>query len=335
VRFGFGLISCQRYPGDPRTDTDLYREALELAVEAERLGFDSVWTSEHHFADDAYTPSLLPLSAAIAALTRSISIGTGLLLAPLYQPLRLAEDAAVVDLISEGRSILGLGLGWLGWEFEALGVSLADRVRLTEEAIRVCRQAWGDGLVDGPGVAVHPKPSRPGGPPIWLGAHVEAAVRRAARAADGWMAGEPGLEGFEVRLGWLRNEAERRGRPFDDLEVAGYWPTFVREDGDAWETVRPYHQYQEWKYDDAEAAKGRLGPLPMPPDLDDETEAAIRAPMICGTSEEVVARIAALADLAGPRFHFIARLYYPGMDLEVMRESTRLFAERVVPAFRG
>src|SRR5712692_3144451 len=191
VRFGYGLITCQRYPGDLRNDTDLYREALELAEEAERLGFDSVWTSEHHFADDAYTPSLLPLPAAIAARTRSILIGTGLLLAPLYPPLRLAEDAAVVDLLSQGRLVLGLGLGWLDWEFDALGVPLGERARLTEEAIRICRQGWGEGLVEGPGVAVHPKPARPGGPPIWLGGHVEPAVRRAARLADGWMAGEP------------------------------------------------------------------------------------------------------------------------------------------------
>ncbi len=334
MRFGYGLITCQRYPGDPRTDADLYREALELAEEAERLGFDSVWTSEHHFADDAYAPSLLTLTAAIAARTRSILLGTGLLLAPLYPPLRLAEDAAVVDLLSEGRFILGLGLGWLDWEFDALGVPFGERARMTEEAIRVCRQGWGDGLVEGPGVAVHPKPMRPGGPPIWLGAQAEPAVRRAARLADGWMDGEPDLQGFALRLGWLRDEATRAGREADALEVAGYWPVFVWEDGDAWERVRPYHHYIDWKYDDAEGARGRLGPIPSPPPLDAESEAALRATTICGSPDEVVARIAEYADAAGPGFHFVARLYYPGMDPAMMRESTRLFAEKVMPALR-
>jgi alkanesulfonate monooxygenase SsuD/methylene tetrahydromethanopterin reductase-like flavin-dependent oxidoreductase (luciferase family) len=335
VRFGYGLISCQRYPGDPRTDVELYREALELAEEAERLGFDSVWTSEHGFADDAYAPSLLPLSAAIAARTRSIQIGTGLLMAPFYPPLRLAEDAAVVDLLSEGRFILGLGLGWLEWEFDALGVSVGDRVRLTEDAIRVCRQGWGDGLVAGPDVAVYPKPARPDGPPIWLGGHAEPAVRRAARIADGWLASEPDLEGFRTCIGWIRDEAARSGRDPDTIDVAGYRAVFVWEDGDAWERVRPYQHYTEWKYEDLEHARGRVGALPSPPPLDAASEDEIRATMICGTPDEVAREIGRFADAAGSGSHFVARMYYPGMDRAVMRESMRLFAEEVVPAFRG
>ena len=212
MRFGYGLITCQRHPEDLRSDAELYAEALDLAAEAEDLGFDSVWTSEHHFADDSYMPSVLPMSAAIAARTSRVQIATGLALAPLYDPIRLAEDAATVDVISGGRFLLGLGLGWLDWEFEALGTSLAERASAMDRVIRTAREAWGDGLLSDRGVAVTPKPARDGGPPIWIGAHVEPAVRRAARSADGFLAGEPTVEQLELALGWIRDELARTGR---------------------------------------------------------------------------------------------------------------------------
>jgi alkanesulfonate monooxygenase SsuD/methylene tetrahydromethanopterin reductase-like flavin-dependent oxidoreductase (luciferase family) len=338
LRFGYGLITCQRYPGESRSDAELYAEALAIARRAEDLGFDSVWTSEHHFADDGYMPSLLAVSAAIAACTERIEIGTGLLLAPLHHPLRLAEDAATVDVLSAGRLILGLGLGWLDWEFEALGVPIGERVARTERVIEVCRAAWGPGLVQPEGVAITPKPAREGGPPIWIGAHVEPAVRRAARLAEGWMAGEPDAGSFRIGLEWIRDELGSVGRDPASFEIAGYWPVFVSEASGAWDAVRPYLHYMEWKYEDAQDAKGRLGgELPSPPALEPggEEDRELRRSVICGTPTEVAERIIELAGIAGPLFTFIARLYFPGMPREMMDESTRLFAELVVPSVRG
>lgn len=261
MRFGYGLITCQRHPDDVRSDVDLYREALELAEEAEAWGFDSVWTSEHHFQDDAYMPSVLPLSAAIAARTTRIRVGVGVALAPFYDPIRLAEDAATVDLISEGRFILGLGLGWLDWEFEGFGQARRDRVTRTESLISVCRQAWGNGLLQPIGVQVTPKPAQAGGPPIWIGASAEPAVRRAGKLADGFMASEPTPTAFVEQVGWVKEE--RSGLESSPFAMSGCWPVFVSEDENAWEQVRPYLHYMEWKYEDSEQSRGRLGLCPM------------------------------------------------------------------------
>ena len=123
MRLGFALLTSQHHPDDPRSDAEIYRAAIELGVAAEAAGFDSVWTSEHHFVDDGYLPSQLPVLAAIGARTSRIRLGTGVLLAPMFDPLHLAADAAIVDLLSAGRLILGLGLGWRDEEFDGLVAS--------------------------------------------------------------------------------------------------------------------------------------------------------------------------------------------------------------------
>ena len=115
----FGVLWPFRNPEWARVPwEELYRSHLELITDSEQMGFDDAWLTEHHFIDDGYSPSLLPIGAAIAARTRRLRIGTFLLLLPLHNPVRIAEDTATLDLISGGRFDLGVGLGYRPGEFD-------------------------------------------------------------------------------------------------------------------------------------------------------------------------------------------------------------------------
>jgi len=340
ISLGFGLITCQRYPGDPRPDAELYAQALDLAVQAEQLGLDSVWVSEHHFVDDGYLPSCLPVCAAIAARTSQVQIGTGVLLAPLHDPLRLAEDAAVTDLISAGRLILGIGLGWREEEFEGLGVPLKERVPRLIAAVDTLRRGWRGELVPGgprqdlAAVPVRPLPARPGGPPVWIGAMSERAVRRAGKIADGFMATEvsPAMLAEQAEL--ARREFTESGRP-GPFTISVHLPVFPWDADNGWDLVRDSHRYIAWKYDDMEVARGKGGPPQPPPPMTAAEEAALRQSIIVGTPSQVAELIDEYRRAAGGDLDFIARLYYPGLSWDVQQRALRLFAEQVAPLARG
>ena len=186
MKFGIGYYSLQSPPHNPRDHKDLYSEMLEEIVAAEDRGFESAWLTEHHLLEDGYCPSLLVTAAAIAARTKKVRIGTGIYLMPLHDPIRTAEDAAVVDLISNGRLILGLGLGYRQEEFDVFGKSLKERKGRIEESIEILRKSWSEGSFSFKGryynyenINVTPKPVQ--NPlPIWIGAFSEPAIKRAA-----------------------------------------------------------------------------------------------------------------------------------------------------------
>src|SRR6187401_2370203 len=124
---------------DPAT---LYGETLEQIAWADTLGFGAAWLSEHHFTDEGYLPGLMPMLGAVDMRTARMRIGSAVLLAPLYHPLRLAEDAAVVDALSGGRLDLGLAPGYRLAEFAAMGVPKAERGTRTDEIIELLLAAW-------------------------------------------------------------------------------------------------------------------------------------------------------------------------------------------------
>jgi alkanesulfonate monooxygenase SsuD/methylene tetrahydromethanopterin reductase-like flavin-dependent oxidoreductase (luciferase family) len=260
-----------------RSAVELYAKELEQIQDAERLGIDAVWVTEHHFVE-SYICSPLVALAAIAARTTTIRLGTAILVAPLYHPVRLAEDLAVIDVISNGRVELGLGLGWSVDEYECFGVELAERVSRMHEVLDVVRLAWtedefsfqGTHFDLGP-LTVLPKPVQQPHPPIWGGATSPEGARRVGR----W--GLP-LMWLDREMSSSYLEAYRAaGHPLEEAEVDGYINLFLCDDPDAmWPVVREHYLYQTARNTGRRAAfpGGRIAhrPVPTPADIEQARE---------------------------------------------------------------
>jgi alkanesulfonate monooxygenase SsuD/methylene tetrahydromethanopterin reductase-like flavin-dependent oxidoreductase (luciferase family) len=141
LKFSLGY-DFRRAPGDEREMREVYAAGLDAICYADELGFDYVFLTEHHFVADGYSPSIAPLAAAIAARTKRIRISSYVLLLPFHNPLRLAEDIAVVDLISNGRVELGVGTGYRKEEYDGFGLDRAERRTRMDEGCEVLLKAW-------------------------------------------------------------------------------------------------------------------------------------------------------------------------------------------------
>lgn len=338
-KIGVGLFTGQVPPGSDRTFHREYRDAIELARLTESVGLDSAWVSEHHGSADGYLPSLLPLLAALATVTERIELGTGVVLAPFHDPLRLAEDFAVVDQLSGGRVICGLGIGWREEEFRAFGIDVSTRVRRLTEIVDVLRLAWTGDRFDYRGrhysydaVAVTPPPARV--PPIYVGGFVDDAIRRAGRIGDGYISSRAQPERVAAAFALAAEARRAAGRP-DAPCAALLQNAFVTTDPDRdWPQVEAGIGHQLGVYAGWRAGTDVPGrPLEVaPPD-----GAVTRATTAYGTPEEVYAFLEPLARILGPHpeSHLILRFHYPGMDAAPAAESIRLFAREVAPRLRA
>lgn len=336
MSLGFGLLSAQLNPGE--TDwAPVYDETIRLAVEAERLGFGSVWTTEHHFVDDGYMPSLAVVSAAIAARTSTIEIGTGVILAPLHHPLRLAEDAATVSLLSAGRFILGLGLGWSKTEFEGLGWDRTKRGAAMEEILQILPKAWsaepfhhqGD-VYEFPELAVRPRPSH--AIPVLVGGGAEVAIRRAARLADGIFANVP-RDQFLQQLAWIEDECEQVGRDTEELRIIHYSVMLpASSEQEAFDRYTDHLWQMMWKYSDMEASTDRPGPPPSAPPFDvSKRDRLFGRATIAGSGEQIVEYLHEIRDQTSLEVEFAARSYFPTLAHEAQVELMQQLAEEVSP----
>jgi alkanesulfonate monooxygenase SsuD/methylene tetrahydromethanopterin reductase-like flavin-dependent oxidoreductase (luciferase family) len=331
MELGTGLFTAQRRPDDDRSFAEIYDELLELGRAIDRAGLASAWVSEHHFAADGYLPGTMPTLAALAAVTEDVELGTGIALAPLYDSVRLAEDAATVSLLSGGRLSLGLAVGYREAEFEAFGVPVTERGERTEDLVHVLRGAWSEGPLGfdpdhhpiGPDVTVTPKPADP--PPVVLGGAAKPAVRRAARLADGWMAPSSlSVDGVRKRV-----EDIRRVRADEGLD--GDFTTYVLLHGfvgdspeAAWERMREGRLYLARTY--ASWYEGE----PVT-ELSDERQRELRESAVVGPPEQIVDQLEPYSEAIGDDVHVILRTYYPGVGTEAMVECVERLGEDVLP----
>ena len=326
VLFTQGLVT-----GDPHT---VLGEILEQAEAADRLGFDAALTTEHKYSDE-YFGSPLHLSFAIAARTQRVRVGTAIAIAPLYNPVELAQDAAMLDQLSGGRAWLGLGTGYMPVDYSTVGVPWDNRAQRFDETVRIVRAAhtsesfsFADSVYSLEKVSVIPKPVQPGGVPLHLAAWTPGGLRRAARLGDGWITNAlMSLSTMTAMAGSYRAEAEKLGRTPHVTSIRFCWPHQSREQalrdfGDAsLAMAKTLFEY------------GAITDLPGVSSAAEITlEEFVRDRFIFGTPAECAETIGRFRDEAGVDDFLLIFRYPTGPGHRAVLEAMELFAEQVRPA---
>jgi alkanesulfonate monooxygenase SsuD/methylene tetrahydromethanopterin reductase-like flavin-dependent oxidoreductase (luciferase family) len=324
-----GIYTDLRNPPPWRRPSDIaLRIALERIQYAEAVGVHEVWLTEHHGFADEYLSQPLTFAAAIAATTSRIQIGTGVLLAPLREAADIAEQAALVDVLSGGRLQLGLGAGYRRAEFELFGRDKGTRYERLAEHIVAIRRLWEEG-------AVTPAPLQQR-LPIWVGAMGPRTARMAARLGEGLLYLDPAV--FAIyRDAWLA-----AGHDPDGMRVSGSVSLFLADDPErVWAQIGPHLSYM-WETYGAATVDPPLDRAALeavfagPPTLDPQTLRSPGPAMLTSafdvvTPAEAVRRLSAwLADMPVASVFFWDRI--AGMDEDLVRRHVELLATEVAPA---
>lgn len=351
VEVGLGVFTGEWHDGTGLDHGATLRESIAQVQHAEAVGLDSVWVSEHHFHPARFVGSLAAYCGAMVQATSSITVGYGLALAPLHDPVRLAEDAAFLDSLSDGRFVLGLGLGYREVEYEGFGVSRSERVGRTVEAIAIARQAWtGEPLehsgryYDRRGMIVSPLPATAGGPPIMLGGHHPKAIDRAARIADRFcMDAGTDSEAYEdgdgrnralvgrvsSMLGQYRAALDRHGKdsrePAFSLNIGG----FLHPDGvdAAWDALADAYLLTRRVYGDWYGLEPADYARWYPDQLTDDEREQRKSELLLGTPDDIAPVLEEIRDMVGPNLHIMFRSKYPLVDDATIRQSVSLLGE--------
>jgi alkanesulfonate monooxygenase SsuD/methylene tetrahydromethanopterin reductase-like flavin-dependent oxidoreductase (luciferase family) len=330
----FGLTTDFRNPaGSGKSSAKVYAETIELFTWAETLGFGAAYIFEHHFTDDDYMPSPMVAATAIAARTKQMRIGPDIAILPLYDPVRVAEDGAVLDLISNGRLDFGVGLGYRPPEYAGYGIDIVRKGSRANEALQIIRALWQGETVTFHGKHFHiegarlsPRPVQQPNPPIWVGGFSRGAARRAARYGDGYV-GPSNKAIYEMYLAELRALGKDPARA---RVMGGDMWLIVTEDPDrTFATYAPHLLYWFNAY-----SKWFEGTDTSPwPHLDHAEELLSKGLVNVVTPEAAVKLIRdRIAEV--PVEMYTMMLTPPGIELKPVQTSLELFATKVMPHFK-
>ena len=263
IAFGVALRNFTRYPEMPSA-----QGLIEYGIRAEKLGYESLWAWDHILLGvEPNFPIIEALSilTAIAARTQNIRLGIGILVMPMRNPVILAKELGSLDLISNGRLVVGAAVGWYKREFMALGVDFHERGKIMERSLDIVKRLWTEPrvTVDFPpylikDAVMYPKPVQKPHPPILIGGYVEAVLRRAATKGDGWLTYYYTAESFASNWAKIRGFAQQAGRDPDELISTNQLPIAVgpraRVEGPMREWLQTDWDYASWSESTAESA---------------------------------------------------------------------------------
>jgi len=334
----FGLYSSIANPPRGEHLDRCIDEVIAEAQLAEASGFDSCFFGEHHQDGDGFLPSPLIVATAVAARTQHLRVGTSVILLPLHHPVHVAEDAITLDLVSKGRLILGVGIGYQPADFRAFSVPMEHRVALFEDSVEILRLSWAGDTFSYRGkhytledVQIRPRPYQASGPPLWFGASVPAAARRAGRLADGFV-GTPStsLANATELADIYKDAAGKAGRKADVIQMRDAWVARTRAEADL---VYGPHVMAAYRY----YWEARLAEFQnMPPDTKFSLENLAPDRLILGDPEMCVREFQRWQKATGAST-FLLRLRHAhsgGPPHEKIMEAIRLFGERVLPYCR-
>jgi alkanesulfonate monooxygenase SsuD/methylene tetrahydromethanopterin reductase-like flavin-dependent oxidoreductase (luciferase family) len=337
----FAVLQFFSWPGQRVPLSTVYERAFQRIDVMEKTGYDAVWLAEHHFSTYSVCPSIHMMGTHIAARTERLRIGTAVSLAPFYHPLRLAEEVALLDVLSGGRVNWGVGRGFDPTEFETFGVDFSESHGRFRETVEIVMKAWTQERVDHEGeffryegIQVLPKPLQDPHPPVWLASSSpDAVVWSAQHGYSILMDPHASHRDIAIKRRVYQEELEKAGYSIEGREIPMARNIALgKTQAEAEAVARQGAQFMFGSYlsqgvrsaTGLVSAEGKTVPASAVAEVDDPIEHYVNNVVICGTPEKVIDDLQRMAEELPLDYLMCTPLSHTSFEL---------FTEQVLPSF--